>query len=161
MNGSIRLVSSSGWEPKTQRSPDHKPAGSFLLSDNPKLWRGSVEVRLEELIRLPRGWDGYNGCPVGFTNAHFALRILESTCRNSTEPPQIVPGSSGDLQIEWHTLNGDIELHVLAPHKVLGWFQRAADGSEEELELTNDFRRVAQWVQEITEQSIAATAAAA
>lgn len=141
-------------------SEDLTASAKPSLTEPVSVWRRPVGRRLEELIRLPKGWDGYGGLPVDFLNAYFALSMLESICANSSEVPQIVPGVSGDLQIEWHTLKGDVELHVLSPNKVRAWYSKV-DGSEEGLELTNNFRQVAQWVMDITEPPIALTAAAA
>ena len=126
------------------------------------MWYDSVKEQLEELVHLPIGWDGYNAVPVSFVNANFALRMLEKTCGLESEPPQIVPGTMGDLQIEWHTMNGDIELHVRAPNDVHAWRAETAGDSEgEELELTNDFSVIAQWVKNIMEPSISAETTAA
>lgn len=106
--------------------------------------------RLEELVRLPIGWDGYQGQPVDFLNACFALSFLNKICGPETPPPQIVPGYGGDLQIEWHTLQGDIELHVKGPNNVYAWRAMAnGDLDGEELDLTVDFTVVAQWVKDI------------
>ena len=122
-------------------------------------WR-PVTDRLEELLRLERGWDGYTGSPVSFVNATFALRMLESICDSRSPLPQIVPGSSGDLQVEWHTLRGDVELHVRAPNDVHAWRVKS-DGLEEELLLANDFSAIVAWIKELVEPSIAIKAAAA
>ena len=125
-------------------------------------WRKAAEDRLEELVRLPVGWDGYSGQPVGLQNANFALRMLDAMCGPNAGSPQFVPGVDGDLQIEWHTLRGDIELHVIEPNHVHAW--RCIVGvppHEEEAELTNEFSKVAAWVQEITEPPRANATAAA
>ncbi len=134
----------------------------ILINENVSTWGDTVKKRLEELIQLSAGWDGYQGVHVSFENANFAFRVLDAICGLQTRAPQIVPGAAGDLQIEWHTLNGDIELHVRAPNDVHAW--RAMTGGDpdgEELELTNDFAVIAQWVREITEPPIAAAATAA
>src|SRR5262245_40168454 len=81
-------------------------------------WKASVKQRLEELIRLEEGWDGYVAFPVSFETAVFALRMLESICGPNTPAPQIVPGLTRDIQIEWHTHHGDIELWVQSPNNV-------------------------------------------
>lgn len=115
-------------------------------------WRKIVEKRLEQLLRLPVGWDGYKAQPVGFLNAHFALRMLDAICGSGAEAPQIVPGQEGDLQIEWHTRQGDVELHVMAPNKVHAWRNLVGpEATEDELELTNEFSAVAAWLGEIAE----------
>lgn len=125
-------------------------------------WRSDVLRRLEKLCQLTQGWDGYQAQPVALANIVFALNLLESTCGSTIPAPQIVPGINGDLQIEWHTLKGDVELHVIAPNRVRAW--RSISGpspGEEELQLTIEFSAVAAWVREITEQSRAPNSAAA
>ena len=125
-------------------------------------WKPTVEARLQELVRLARGWDGYQGQPVSFGNAVFAFRMLESTCSEDTPVPEIVPGSSGDLQLEWHLSGGEIELHVRAPNDVHAWRFLAGDSQlQEELTLSTDFSLVARWLRDLTETSLASRAAAA
>lgn len=133
----------------------------ILIADKVSEWTPEVTDRLEALIKLPYGWDGYQGQPVSFVNANFALQMLNNICGLETRAPQIVPGAAGDLQIEWHTLQGDIELHVKGPNNVHAW--RAVTGGDsegEELDLTVDFAIVAVWVKDITEPPIAASATA-
>lgn len=123
-------------------------------------WHSAVVARLGELIRLPPGWDGYRGEPVSFLIANFTLRMLEAVCGNDTPAPQIVPGSSGDVQIEWHTPCGQIELHVRAPNDVLAWHRNANTGADgEEIALSNDFIRVVRWIEDLERDGAAAAAA--
>jgi hypothetical protein len=129
-------------------------ASRRTVAQTPQAQWAPVTRRLEELIGLEQGWDGYTGSPVSFVNATFALSMLESICDSQVPLPQIVPGSSGDLQVEWHTL------HVSAPNEVHAWRARS-DGSEEELLLANDFSEIVVWLKELTEPSIAAKAATA
>jgi hypothetical protein len=138
-------------------------ASARLMVFEPCLdWREAVMTRLEELVRLEHGWDGYNGEPVSLENAAFALRMLEAICGPDAATPQIVPGPSGDLQIEWHAMTGDIELHVLAPNRVHAWRQLVGgDEDGESLDLTIDFGIVATWVREMTEPALAGATAAA
>jgi hypothetical protein len=133
----------------------------IIVNDNSSKWNAAVKERLEVLIRLIPGWDGYGALPVSFENANFALRILERICDEDSPAPQIVPGTQGDLQIEWHTLQGDIELHIKAPNDVHAWrAMQNADPDGEDLDLTNDFAAIAHWVKEIVEPTIGASAAA-
>lgn len=132
------------------------------LSENSASWRPQVLCRLEELVRLEPGWDGYTGLPVSFENATFTLQMLDLICGAETPAPQIVPGSSGDIQIEWHNAAGDIELNVLGPNDVHAW--KCMVGDEEdgvELELTNDFLEVTHWIKQLREPTVAARSAAA
>lgn len=134
----------------------------LLINEVNYAWSDDVKKRLEELIQLPYGWDGYQAVHVSFENANFALRMLEAICDLRTITPEIVPGVEGDLQIEWHTLKGDIELHIRAPNDVQVWYALVdGDSDGEELYLTNDFVSIEKWVKEITEQSFGADTATA
>jgi hypothetical protein len=124
-------------------------------------WRGAVMSRLESLIQLEDGWDGYKAPPVRLENAYFTLQMLAAVCQHDTAAPQIVPGSVGDLQVEWHDESGEIELHVRAPNSVTGWRVSKSVPEGEEVELTNDFLVVVGWIQEILgDRSVAVPAAA-
>jgi hypothetical protein len=123
-----------------------------LIADRPFVWRDEVVDRLNHLCRLPVGWNGYRAGPVNFNTANFALKVLESVCSPDALTPSIVPGPSGDLQIEWHLEAGDIELHIRAPNDVHAW--RETPETEEggqELQLTIDFTEVAQWIKHLLE----------
>ena len=121
-------------------------------------WSAGAIKQLNELVALSRGWDGYRAGPVRFDTANFALQLLESACGDDTPCPQIVPGSDGDLQIEWHLPAGDIELHVEGPLRVSAWF--SSNGTNDHVQLTNDFTVVAQWLCSLAEHNGAAAAAA-
>jgi hypothetical protein len=112
---------------------------------------------------LPIGWDGYRAGPVAFSTAEFAFRVLDAICTQDTPAPSAVPGSSGDLQIEWHVHAGDIEIHVRAPNDVTAWRHMppytGPDG--EELLLTNNFTEVARWIKNLLEPTSALVGAAA
>ena len=124
----------------------------YLTPDIGQKWREPVIRRLNELTALQLGWDGYEGIPVSFQNAYFAMEMLDACCRGDAPAPQIVPGSSGDLQIEWHLERGDIELHILGPNDVHAWHADENTGFDgEEVPLTNDFTAVVKWIKNLME----------
>jgi hypothetical protein len=136
------------------------PVG-YLMTDSGQKWREPVIRRLNELAALQPGWDGYEGVPVTFENAYFAMQVLEACCRGDDPTPQIVPGTSGDLQIEWHLERGDIELHILGPNDVRAWHADENTGFDgEEVPLTNDFNMVLRWIRNLTEPTRATVPAA-
>lgn len=117
------------------------------MRELPWKWIDPVKMRLNELCKLPHGWDGYRAGPVQFTKADFAFDLLKKLYPFDGPVPQIVPGFNGDLQIEWHLGLYDIELHVLDAYNVHAW--RATPVTEvdgEEVELTTDFTAVMEWV---------------
>jgi hypothetical protein len=134
----------------------------ILITQRPSEWREQVESRLAEICKLPVGWDGYQAGPVDFRTAHFALNLLNSVCGPDAPAPGIVPGANGDLQIEWHVADRDIELHVKAPYDVHAWHCIVgSDPDGEERSLTIDFTEVARWIKDIPEPACAVVPAAA
>lgn len=134
----------------------------ITINDTACAWREDLEDRLEELIQLPEGWDGYDGRPVSFANAVFALGMLERLYMSAAPPPELVPGYNGDLQAEWHVGGVDIELHVRAPNDVHAWRVTPATGIDgEEIPLTNDFTIVGTWIKELADSVDAVGTAAA
>ncbi|HEX4157566.1 MAG TPA: hypothetical protein VHY79_03760 [Rhizomicrobium sp.] len=132
------------------------------MNDTSSLWARQLEARLECLIQLRRGWDGYQAGPVTFTNAVFALNMLDRLYSASIPPPDLVPGYSGDLQAEWHIGNVDIELHVKGPNEVIAWRETPETGEDgEEISLTNDFTAVGEWIKQLANSANAIAAAAA
>jgi len=125
-----------------------------VISEPDYGWRREIVDRLQDLIALEVGWDGYQGEPVSFENAVFALRVLESICSNHDPIPQIVPGAGGDLQIEWHTHMADIELHIIAPNNVQAWIATEETGPDGiDYHLTIDFTEVARQIRKMTERA--------
>jgi hypothetical protein len=130
-------------------------------SANSASWWAAVDRLLAELVALEPGWDGYQGLPVRRENAAFAKSMIGNICGPDSPLPQIVPGASGDLQVEWHTLGGDLELHVSRPYRVSVWFEKSTENDSRELELTSDFKTISIWLNEITETELAAEPATA
>lgn len=125
-------------------------------------WLDGVRSRLEELIRLPRGWDGYSGQPLPFATAQFAADLLIRIGHGGLPAPSLVPVARGQLQIEWHTENVDIELLVRRPNSVQAYFNRL-DGPgavESVVELTNNFVQILPWIECLQETDLALAAAA-
>jgi hypothetical protein len=67
--------------------------------------------------------------------------LLDIICGADGTAPQIVPGAQGDLQIEWHSRIGDVEVHVVAPTELHAWrFVTGGNPDGEDLDdLSNDF----------------------
>ncbi len=121
------------------------------ITDPVRAWRDMVVSRLNDLVALERGWDGYGGGPVSFENANFALRMLEASCGIEAPAPQIVPGAAGDLQVEWHIGGTDVELDIRGPNNVHAWTCSQSTGPEgQEVDLTNDFTIVAKWIRDLS-----------
>lgn len=147
---------------------EHYPFVRTVQASSPKAertevmgWRTAVTKQFQRLLSLQPGWDGYKAPAIKRENAVFALSMLDAIYSPDIPPPNIVPGSAGDIQIEWHTMEGDVELHVLRPNLVSAWYSRQSDGREIEVELSNNFQSVSSWLVEMMEAERAAEPAAA
>lgn len=112
-------------------------------------WVAELADRFDELTSLPKGWDGYAGCPVSFNCAQFAANLIERLFVSAIPAPQLVPGSDGTLQIEWHRNQFDIEIDVLAPYEVVATRHDLVSGSSEEIELQTDFTPLSEWISDL------------
>lgn len=113
-------------------------------SDPDKHWRKEVESRLEGYTQMQHGWDTYDAPPPRSEAVFFALSIIHELESSRLIRPHIVPSSAGGIQLEWHTNDLDIELHVEAPYLSELWWRRHSNGEEESAELTNDFSALSQ-----------------
>lgn len=109
-------------------------------------WIKELEDRFDEITSLPKGWDGYNGLPVSFSCAQFAANLIERLYVNTVPAPQIVPGSDGTLQIEWHCNQFDLEVDVFGPYDVVATITDLKNESEKELVVQTDFTELSDWV---------------
>jgi hypothetical protein len=142
------------------RQPFQSPT-RLIVSDQSPLWHDVVIRRLQELVALEKGWDGYQAPPVHFQNAYFTLDMLRAICPSDMPAPQLVPGLRGDIQVEWHHPNGEIELHVKAPNSVDAWRRSPTAPEGEVISLTNDFVVVLSWIREMVGAPIGTFTAAA
>jgi hypothetical protein len=151
-------VSNSAFQPRSEPALFPIITSGAMVQPQVGNWAPAVRARLNHLCQLSRGWDGYRGRAVSFETAHFAFQALSTIMsRGSNVAPQLVPGSDGDIQIEWHLPEQSIELHIKAPNVVSAW--RESDCGEETLDLTNDFVSIVRWLAEPRRDNAAVVAA--
>jgi hypothetical protein len=88
-------------------------------------WRESITRRLNDLCHLRLGWDGYGGLPVSLASAGHAMEIIDTIYFEGLPSPCAVPGSSGNVQLEWHLewkgRQIEMEIHILNGYLVNFW----------------------------------------
>ncbi|HKR37355.1 MAG TPA: hypothetical protein VJT10_21075 [Steroidobacteraceae bacterium] len=108
----------------------------------PKWWYGAKSM-LEELGKLPAGWDSYGAKPIAPSARSAALDVLRQISTRRTPQPAIVPTSDGSIQLEWHTHDIDLEVRVLSPTKIGVCLEDARNQIDEiDEELQYDFTRL-------------------
>ena len=119
----------------------------FTLRSSP--WMRELNSRFNDIVSLPRGWDGYAGAPVSFSTAQFAAQMIERLWVPDVPTPSIIPGTDGSVQIEWHAGGYDIELDVLDPSEVEAYRLNKASGEVDKIKIESDFSEIAQWISDI------------
>jgi len=69
------------------------------------------ETRLEELYRMPAGWDGYGALPISSTTKYNALQALRGIIPHAPTP-DITPNPNGTISYEWETDRGVAHLEI-------------------------------------------------
>ena len=139
-------------ESKTSSLPNR---GSRVRVANPRSrWMSELQKDFDDLSQLPRGWDGYDGRPVSFNCALFAANLIERLYVEGVPAPQIVPGSDGTIQIEWHENQFDVEILVLGPYEVFAVRRNIGTGEITEMELQTDFNLLSDWIVELEESQV-------
>ena len=99
------------------------PRFARAYADPERKWEVDVQRQLLEHVQMPPGWDGYGAPAPTMDTAFFALLVLSKIMRARTPIPQVVPSSTGGIQLEWHEKDIDLELHISAPYAIEMWFQ--------------------------------------
>ena len=80
-------------------------------------WEAQTAERLRRLMELPPGWDSYGASPVDGSIVGYTQQILSRVMDEATPLPQIVPTSTGGIQLEWHQQGIDLEVEVTGPYR--------------------------------------------
>jgi len=102
----------------------------YITDDDMK----NIDARFKELRTLRDGWDGYSAGPIYKYVIKAAKKILEHTASILCAIPQIVPGSDGSLNLEWHVKRKykeySIEINVISNSHIF-YFDNIKDISME------------------------------
>ena len=97
--------------------------------------------RLFELTELEHNWDTYGGIPLRPEIAFLAAFLLEEISNEKTPMPQFVPGSDGNVQLEWHTKKHDLEIDIISFNHIELYYEE--DGTSIELmDLKGDLKGI-------------------
>lgn len=96
----------------------------------PPRWIGEATRRCAELLRLNPNWDSYGAEKISPSIIRTVLLILVKLMKENTPFPDLVPISSGGVQIEWHINNVDLELEVLSPLRFVAYYLSQDDKTE-------------------------------
>jgi hypothetical protein len=78
---------------------------------------------LKMISALPAKWDSYSARPIAYKAIVNAIRLICETTFESTPTPQVIPVSSGSIQLEWHKGGIDLEIEIDEAGTVSTYFE--------------------------------------
>lgn len=115
-------------------------------------WNVQLSRNIERLRKLSRGWDGPRSLPIDTS----LLNRVSALIRGSLAPlgtnacaPFVVPLPSGGVQVEWHTIRGELEFELAANGTAAIWVRDHGTDHEFETEgakALNQFMLWAPWL---------------
>lgn len=129
--------------------PPHKPVfiSTWMVSLAPNLpietFANRARAAINDLTRLPPGWDGYHGIAVLPGVAEHALRLLEEIGAHTQIVPDVVPLSNGGMQLEWYVGIDEVEVEIAPDCATVLHHERTSDGSTTEIRV-DDSRDISQ-----------------
>jgi hypothetical protein len=75
---------------------------------------------------------------------------LATVQSGNTPVANVVPTSSGGVQLEWHAEGIDFEVNTKDPYRLSAYFYEKATGEEWEEEITTDWTRITATISEMT-----------
>lgn len=111
-------------------------------------WNVKLSKNIERLRNLSRGWDGPRSLPI---NASLLNRV-SALIREALAPlgtnacaPFVVPLPSGGVQVEWHTVRGELEFEFAANGTASIWVRDHGTDHEFETEGAKAFNQFVLW----------------
>jgi len=77
-------------------------------------WLDECLERVNDLARMPLGWDSYGSPTIAPEAVETAVELLHKLALLSAPKPHIVPISGGGLQLDWAVNNRELEIGVRA-----------------------------------------------
>lgn len=109
----------------------HREPGVAAIQDTPTIGRNSMRLRfgltglapdwlpatiqrLNQLLMLHDDWDSEGARKIELTAVTMALQLIILAANIGAPQPTIGPTVEGELQVEWHMGNIDLEIETLA-----------------------------------------------
>lgn len=103
----------------------------FRISGEEPRWLYPTLSCFRELVQLPEDWDSYGASIITDEAIAGAAEVMvELELPLEAPPPDVVPGSSGSVQLEWHRSGADVEIHISSAGTPTAFFSDAGEDQE-------------------------------
>jgi hypothetical protein len=105
---------------------------------------------IASLLALPPGWNSYSARAIAPQNAVRAIGLVWDLLQPGVDAPVAVPRVRGGIQLEWHTVSGDIEIYIDSPDQITFFAEHAESGESTEAPFAGHEEVLKAWVQRIS-----------
>ena len=113
-------------------------------------WFAPSVIALVDLLSLPPGWNSHSAKKIELGNVIAAIVLLGIIMDSDVPPPTVVPRVKGNLQMEWHTEQVDIEVYIDSPSSVRFFAEDATDGEVAEAPLVGHEEELKNWLKRLS-----------
>src|SRR5439155_16652961 len=116
--------------------PVKQPTANVLSPPRP-LWISDITKTIQGFVdHLPENWNSYGARRIEPELAETAIRLLFEIVQANTPKPEVVPTTTGGVQIEWHIRGIDLEIKIISQEKLNVCFEELGAGQEWSRELS-------------------------
>ena len=109
------------------------------LLDRDQLALHTTLERLDHFLRLDQGWDGGDGLPLTKDAVTWGRQILTKFSEAKIQLPSVYPTPYGEIQMEWQTEDGAVDIRFAVKEKRAAYAVLSADlDSETDLPMATD-----------------------
>lgn len=100
-------------------------------------WNIKLSRNVDRLRKLSRGWDGPRSFPIDNSLLNRVTALIRESLASlgsNAHAPFVVPLANGGVQVEWHTVRGELEFELAANGKASIWVRDHGTNHEFETE---------------------------
>lgn len=116
--------------------PDHEKPGAEITNRSAPLWFDHLMSQIDRIRRLSPNWDSYGAPAISIDVVMALLKFMHEYIPDRKIHFELVPGSDGSVQFEWHPDRGDLEIAFHPEGKLSASYFDVSSG--EELEMDQD-----------------------
>ena len=113
----------------------------------------SLNNKILERTKLPKGWDDIRGEPVAVETAEFAIGILQKIVNPNSLLPSIGAGSGGSIFLQWTKNEYEVEIEIDGLNRVHASRLNLRIDSKEYFEDVKKYNLLTDWIDELTTHS--------
>jgi hypothetical protein len=114
-------------------------------------WADEIATRLVAFLDLEPNWDSFGAVPPRWEAVEAAYELLMLISDPTTPTPQVVPTTTGGVQLEWHQSGIDLEVEVNSAFRFSVLYENSSTGELREEELVADLTPLRAWVRRLSE----------